>query len=276
MREITGELELVLPQNADTVIPELVFRLPPCSNLELANIASNVVNLIDVATISGCVSVEDVDVGRMRVAIGDGHIRASGIAVSHGSAEFIAMTGSIQVHDCAVPGGNIRVNSPGAMLKMENISAHKILIQSSQATTCIYNAEADFVSVESDSGLLTLNNIAARVLKVKADTSPVTGSWIIGESIDIAVVSAIIQGKLAFRGDSVRAYIGTTEWPVRLAISENYSGSFDISAVNSVVNFCLADAALNEGQTRRRGAVGEGTHMLHVESSNAPIVITTH
>ncbi|KAJ2441754.1 hypothetical protein GGF42_007189, partial [Coemansia sp. RSA 2424] len=268
--EVVTKLDLVLPR--DAALPSLVLRLPANSSLELADIASNTVERIDVAIVSGAVGLYRVNTGSLRMAIGDGHIKAAGVAVSRGPAEFLAMRGYIHVFECTASGNNVRVNAPDAIVKMKAIVASKIHIQAARAAATICSAAADTVTVDSISGHLALDGIVARVLDVRAETSPVTGSWDIGERIHIVVDSAIIQGQLSVTGKSARAYISTSEWPVRLDIRGDYAGHFDIKTANSVVNFGLVGAALTTDLPHhRQGKIGEGANTLYVESANSPI-----
>ncbi|KAJ2755899.1 hypothetical protein GGI19_001278 [Coemansia pectinata] len=275
--EVYAELDLVLPRDAATVIPSLVLRLPANSLLEAVDVASNIVERIDAAVVSGAVKLEHVNAGSLRMAIGDGHIKAMRVTVSHGPAEFVAIRGNIHIAGCTANGHNVRVNSPDAAVKLTNIVAGKLHIQAARATTGIYSAAADIVVIESVSGHLTLDGIVARVLKVSAETSPVTGCWDISELVRIVVASAIIQGRLAITGNGAHAYIATSEWPVRLSIRKDYVGYFDIKATNSVVNLGLAGAILSKDHPHhRQGTIGDGINMLHIESTNSPVVIDTY
>ncbi|KAJ2456687.1 hypothetical protein GGI03_006323 [Coemansia sp. RSA 2337] len=275
--EVYAELDLVLPRDAALAIPSIVLRLPANSLLEVVDVASNIVERIDVAVVSGAVKLDRVNAGSLRMAIGDGHIKAMSVAVNHGPAEFVAMRGNIHISGCTANNHNIRVSSPDAAVKLTNIVAGKLHIQAARATTGIYSATADIVTIESVSGHLVLDGIVARVLKVSATTSPVTGCWDISELVRIVVASAIIQGRLAITGSGAHAYIATSEWPVRLSIRKDYVGYFDIKAANSVVNLGLAGSILSKDHPHhRQGAIGDGINMLHVESANSPVVIDTY
>ncbi|KAJ2840337.1 hypothetical protein FBU31_000499 [Coemansia sp. 'formosensis'] len=274
---VHAELDLVLPRDASAAIPSIVLRLPANSLLEVVDIASNIVERIDSAVVSGAVKLDRVNAGSLRIAIGDGHIKAMDVTASNGPAEFVAMRGNIHVSGCSANGHNVRVNSPDAAIKLANIVADKLHIQAARSATGIYSVVADTVNVESISGHLILDGIVARVLKVNASTSPVTGSWDISELVRTVVASAIIQGRLAITGHGAHAYIATSEWPVRLTIRKDYVGHFDIKAINSVVNLGLVGAILSKNhQHHRQGAIGDGTNMLHIESSNSPVVIDTY
>ncbi|KAJ2740230.1 hypothetical protein GGI20_005919 [Coemansia sp. BCRC 34301] len=270
--EAVARLDLVLPR--DAMLPSLVLRLPANSFLELSDIASNVVERIDAAIVSGAVGLSHVYAGSLRMAIGDGHMKASSVTVSRGSAEFVAMRGYIHVFGCTANGNNVRVNSPDATVKMKNIVASKVHIQAARAATTIRSAVADKMTVSSISGHLALVEIAARVLEVSAETSPVAGSWDISERIHIAVTSAIVQGQLSITGESARAYIATSEWPVRLAIRKDYVGYFDIKTTNSVVSLGLVGAILSKDQPHhQQGAIGNGTSALYIDNANSPVVV---
>ncbi|KAJ2489199.1 hypothetical protein IWW37_004180 [Coemansia sp. RSA 2050] len=272
-----AELDLILPRDAATVVPSLVFRLPANSLLEVVDVESGVVERIDVAVVSGAVKLKHVNAGSLRIAIGNGYIKAMDVAVSHGSAEFVAMRGKVHVSKCTADSHTVRVNSPDAPIKLVNIVAGKLLIQVARAAAGISSVAADIITVESVSGHLNLEDIVARVLKVNAVTSPVTGSWDISELIRIVVASAIIKGHLAIAGSGANAYFATSEWPVRLGIRNDYVGHFDVKAANSVVNLSLAGAILSKDQPHhQQGTVGNGTNMLRIESTNSPVVIDSY
>ncbi|KAJ2416718.1 hypothetical protein GGI10_000749 [Coemansia sp. RSA 2530] len=272
-----AEVDLILPQDAAMAVPSLVLRLPANSLLDVADVGNNVVERIDAAVVSGAVKLDHVSVGSLRIAIGEGYIKAMDVSVGHGSAEFVAMRGKIHVSQCAAAGHTIRVKSPDAPIKLMNLTAGNVLIQAARAAAGLSSVVADCVTVESVSGHLTLDDIVARVLKVNAVTSPVTGSWDISELIQIVVASAIIQGRLAITGSGANAYFATSEWPVRLGIRNDYVGHFDIKAANSVVNLGLAGATLSKDLPHhRQGSVGDGINMLQIESTNSPVVIDSY
>ncbi|KAJ2900136.1 hypothetical protein IWW38_000676 [Coemansia aciculifera] len=273
--EVVAKLDLVLPRGA--MLPCLVFRLPANSSLEFADIPRNTIERVDAAVVLGVVGLNHVHAGSLRVAIGDGHVKAAGVTVSHGPAEFVAMRGYIHVYECIANGGSVRVNAPDAIVKLKSIAASKVQVRAARAPTTIHSVVADAMTVESVSGHLALDDIAVRVLEVSAETSPVTGSWDIGERIHVAVASAIIQGRLSVTGDNVHAYFATSEWPVRLSICRDFVGHFDIRTTNGVVNLGLAEAVLSKDQPHhRQGTIGAGTNGLSVMSTNSPVVIDTY
>lgn len=274
-------LELVLPRPTEqgmTKLKELVVRLPSKSQLRVSGIESGTVGRIHAALISGMSVLDNVHVDGLRMAIGDGSISANHLCVAKVPAEFISMRGQINIDRCQCR--SIRVKSPEASIELEDIKANTLTILAENGQVDVRSAViANNISCQTTSGPVTLERVKAETIVVATESSSVRGSWDVSKILDISATASIVQGQLIMTGSNADANIRTRQWPVRLTLSENFAGRYDITANNSIVTLPseICKGTIYEAHTScgRQGVVGNSHHTLKVENTNAPVAIST-
>ncbi|KAJ1949887.1 hypothetical protein EC988_004588 [Linderina pennispora] len=269
---VKAECRIVVPSSA--TVPAIRLRLPANSHLAASGITCMQLARLDLAAVACVVRLRDMSLHSLRLAVADGRLDIERISVQD-RAEFIAIKGEHTIAECTA-GQGIRINAPEGRLEISNAKTTTMSISAKSSTLVVRATAADKVSVQTTDGLVTLEDVTAATIAVESSHAPVRGSWTVSKALTIEAEAAIVQGRLTVAGDDARIRIRTSRWPVRLAVSDDYTGYFDIRSANSIVNFGLAGATFYECQQYwRQGVIGIAANVLEVESTNSPVVITT-
>ncbi|KAJ2080595.1 hypothetical protein H4R24_002958 [Coemansia sp. RSA 988] len=264
------ECEIILP--ATSALSELSLRLPSGSQLDISQIMQPMVQSLNVAMIAGTIQLANIGVKKMRVAVADGSIGALNIMATD-LIEFIAMGDQMNIKKCTSDGA-FRVNLSEGNLSMSQITAGLVSIKGRFVGISMSDVKTRSGYIDTNCGFMGMNRIEAEVLDVRTNTGGVRGCWKISHALTIIARSAIVEGGLELVGDCVHATVKTHDWPVHLAVSENFRGYFDVRTANSVARCGLLNPILYEHHSHwLQGVIGTGASRIVIESANSPVVI---
>ncbi|KAJ2555093.1 hypothetical protein EV175_002366 [Coemansia sp. RSA 1933] len=281
--ELRSEYRITVPLHTMRTV---VLRLSEDSHLDMRRCRGTENVEIDVAAVEGTVTLGQLSIRAMRVAIQSGTVDVRGVQCS-GQAQFAVKKGRLRIHDVCAQ--RMRINAPGAAVTIGDTRAHDVTIETQTAPVelCRVNA-TDTMDVKSGSGAIGLDGVAAAFLTVLADTATVEGVWMVGQQLKIVAAAAVVNGRLCRPEGShtgCNCTIRTRGMPVHMQVDADFAGSFDLRANGGIVRFDLAaqhpaTSFSQYFQTWMQGTINSfgraySPYSLFIENENAPIVVTT-